>query len=141
MRAEIARLDAMALEQLATEVMIAGFGPDGPGAPGLPGTVEDVTTTDFSRVGVNDIARRFSPVLPGRGVSNDLVRTLMNLVAEGLQVLENAALVRVSWQGGQAHYVATAAGAARCRRTRLRRRSARRRSAVNRARRAADAHA
>jgi hypothetical protein len=87
--------------------MITGFGPDGPGAPGQPGTVEDVTTTDFSRLGVTDIARRFSPAFSSRPVGSDLIRTLMNLVAEGLQVLENAALVRVSWQGGQAHYMAT----------------------------------
>ncbi len=109
-QAEVGRLDALPLEQLAAEVMITGFGPDGPGGPGKPGTLEDVTTTDFSRVGPIDIARRFSSALSRRAVGGDLIRRLVNLVAEGLQVLENAALIRVTWQGGQAHYMATRRG-------------------------------
>jgi len=111
-QAEIARLAALSLPRLAAEVMAAGFGPDGPGAPDKPGTIEDPATVTFERVGSTEIARRLTPAFGGRGVGADLTGTLMNLVAEGLQLLEGGAFVRVSWTGGHAHYMATRRGRA-----------------------------
>ena len=109
---EIARLSALPLPRLAAEVMAIGFGPDGPGAPGEPGTVENPGTLTFERVGSTEIARRLTPAFGGRDVGPDLTGALMNLVAEGLQLLENGALVRVSWNGGHPHYMATRRGRA-----------------------------
>ena len=111
-QAEIARLSALALPRLAAEVMAAGFGPDGPGSPGKPGTIEDPATVTFDRVGSTEIARRLTPAFGGRDVGPDLTGALMNLVAEGLQLLENGAFVRVSWNGGHPHYMATRRGRA-----------------------------
>jgi hypothetical protein len=88
----------------------SGFGPDGPGAAGKPGTIEDPATVIFERVGSTEIARRLTPAFGGRGVGTDLTVALMNLVAEGLQLLENGAFVRVSWSGGHPHYMATRRG-------------------------------
>ncbi len=109
---EIARLEALPLPRLAAEVMALGFGPDGPGAPGNPGTIEDPATVSFTRVGSTEIARRLTPAFGGRGVGSNLTGRLMNLVAEGLQLLENGAFVRVSWNGGHPHYMATRRGRA-----------------------------
>ena len=111
-RGEIARLSALSLPRLASEVMAAGFGPDGPGAPGRPGTIEEPATLIFERVGSTEIARRLTPAFGGRQVGPDLSGGLMNLVAEGLQLLENGAFVRVSWNGGHPHYMATRRGRA-----------------------------
>jgi hypothetical protein len=62
------------------------------------------------RLNVSQLARQFTPAWAGRRVGLDLQRQLEYLIAEGLQILENAALVRVNWQGGQAHYMATRLG-------------------------------
>ncbi len=112
MQAEIDRVDALPMPQLAAELMMKGFGPDGPGGPGKPGTLEDPASVTFLRVGVTDIAQLLTPAYAGRGVGNDLVRRLDFIVAEGLQALENAGLVRVLWTGGHAHYMATRRGRA-----------------------------
>jgi hypothetical protein len=45
-------------------------------------------------------------------VGPDLTGALINLVAEGLQLLEDGAFVRVSWNGGHPHYMATRRGRA-----------------------------
>ena len=90
--------------------MAVGFGPDGPGAAGKPGTIEDPATLTFERVGSTEIARGLTPAFGGRGVGPDLTGALMNLVAEGLQLLEDGAFVRVSWNGGHPHYMATRRG-------------------------------
>ena len=90
--------------------MAVGFGPDGPGGPGKPGTIEDAASLTFERVGPTDIARALTPALDGRRVGPDLTGALMSLVAEGLQLLENGAFVRVSWNGGHPHYMATRRG-------------------------------
>ena len=109
---EIARLAALPLPRLAAEVMAVGFGPDGPGAPGKPGTIEDLATVTFERVGPTDIAGCLTSAFGGRGVGPDLTSALINLVGEGLQLLEGGAFVRVSWNGGHAHYMATRRGRA-----------------------------
>lgn len=109
MAAEIERVSALPLPQLAEEVMRQGFGPDGPGAPGRPGTLEAPGQL-AERVSATEIARRFTPAFSGQGVGSELQSQLVNLVAEGLQILQNAALVRVSWRGGADHYLATRLG-------------------------------
>lgn len=108
--AEIERVDGLSLTQLGVEVMRKGFGPDGPGGPGKPGSLEDLTTMTFPRLDVLNVAREFTPALSGRKVGRDLQRRFVYLISEGLQVLENAALVRVNWQGGQMHWIATRRG-------------------------------
>jgi hypothetical protein len=112
MTADLERLAALPLDALATEVMIVAFGSDGPGGPGKPGTIEDLTAGSVARVGGIELSRLFSPAYAGRGVGDDLRLQLGSIVAEGLQILENAALVRVVWQGGQPHYMATRRGRA-----------------------------
>jgi hypothetical protein len=109
MDAEIERAGALTLPQLGAEVMSRGFGADGPGGPGKPGSLE---TPGDLRIGLTDIARQFTPAYVGRGVGRAQTQRFDQLVAEGLQVLENAALVRVSWSGGMANYVATRLGRA-----------------------------
>ena len=105
MQAEIERVDRLPLNQLAAEVMIKGFGP---GGPGQSGTVED--PVGAHRVNLEDIAGLFTPAFAARGVGPELNKRLTNLIAEGLQILENAALVRVSNRGGFEHYFATRRG-------------------------------
>jgi len=107
--AEIAQLDALPLAQLAVEVMVKGFGPDGPGGPGTPGTIE-APSLDAPPVGLAEIARSVSPAYAGHGVSQELQLRFTTLVAEGLQILENASLVRITWHGGVENYLATRLG-------------------------------
>jgi hypothetical protein len=108
MEAELERLAALPLPELAAEVMSKAFGPDGPGGPGKPGTIEDPTSSE--RVRMNEIARAVTPLYAGSGVGSEQQVRLTNLIAEGLQILENAALVRVSWRGGTEDYCATRRG-------------------------------
>ena len=70
---------------------------------------------------MSDIARQFTPAYTGRGVGREQTLRFDQLVAEGLQVLENAALVRVTWSGGTAHYVATRLGRAAAQRNAVQR--------------------
>jgi len=83
---ELERLGALALPQLAAEVMIKGFGPHGPGGPGKPGTLE-APTPSAERVSLNAIARAVTPAFVGRGVGPEQQLRLGALLAEGLQVL------------------------------------------------------
>jgi hypothetical protein len=109
--AEIEQLDALPLAQLAVEIMVKGFGPDGPGGPGRRGTIE-APSVDAARIGLADIARAVSPAYAGRDVGPELQLRFSTLVAEGLQILENASLVRISWRGGLENYLATRLGRA-----------------------------
>jgi hypothetical protein len=106
--AEIARLEGLALSQLAAEVMARGFGPDGPGAPGKPGTIE-APSSSAERVRLNDIARVATPAFIASDDAAEQTH-IGNLVAEALQALELAALVRVDWRGGTESYFATRRG-------------------------------
>jgi hypothetical protein len=97
MRQEIARLDALPLADVAAEVMNRGFGPGGPGAD------DDAISAGGRNVNAGptaaDIALRFVPdrgftfPIPTAGELK-LRRHLARLVAEGLQQLEHASLVR-----------------------------------------------
>jgi hypothetical protein len=110
LESEIQRIADLPLAQLAVEVMVKAFGPDGPGAPGRPGTLEDLGSSTAERLGLDEIARTCSPAWTGHGVDAARARRFSYLIAEGLQLLENASLIRVSWQDGQAHYLATRRG-------------------------------
>lgn len=106
--AEIARLEALSLPQLAAEVMGKAFGPDGPGAPGRPGTIE-MPVTSGERVRLDDVSRAVTPAFLAAGDAAGQIK-VANLVAEGLQALELAALVRVTWRGGTEDFKATRRG-------------------------------
>jgi hypothetical protein len=87
LRAEVERLGSLSLQQLAVEVMTKGFGPGGPAADGP--------------VHMQNIAGAFSPVtsvLAAR--AGDEGQRLASIVAEGIQVLEHACLVRWTFSGG-----------------------------------------
>ena len=80
LRAEVDRLSALALRDLATEVMTRVFASGGPGADGSALTVvtaADVFITDDSAWSNDDLTRE------------ELVR----VVGEGLQMLEHAGLL------------------------------------------------
>jgi hypothetical protein len=86
LQAEVERLGTLSLQQLAVEVMVKGFGPGGPAADGP--------------VHVQNIAGAFSPVTSVLGARDDESRLLASIVAEGVQVLEHACLVRWIFSGG-----------------------------------------
>ncbi len=109
--AEIERIGSLSLAQLAAEVMAKGFGPGGPGGPGQPGTLE-MPAIGAPRVGLNEIARAVSEAWLARGVAPELQMRFTALIAEGLQALEHASLIRITWSGGQENCVATRLGRA-----------------------------
>jgi hypothetical protein len=97
MQAEFERLDALPLTELAAEVTTKVFGPGGPGAD------EDANTSGREHFLIGPTARSISfQFLPDRAFSfqtptpedNKLRERLVRLVAEGLQQLEHASLVR-----------------------------------------------
>jgi hypothetical protein len=97
MQAELARLNALPVEELAIEVMIRGFGPGGPGADdaaislGQANVGAGPTAGDISLRFVPDRGFTFPVPTPDDVQLRDL---LTRLVAEGLQELEHASLVR-----------------------------------------------
>ncbi|HWH20027.1 MAG TPA: hypothetical protein VN671_05810 [Solirubrobacterales bacterium] len=108
--AEISRLEALPLADLAAEVMERGFGPDGPGAPGRPGTIE-APELSAPRVRLNEVAGAVTPAYAASNDATDQLR-IANLVAEAVQALELAALIRVDWRGGTENVQATRRGRA-----------------------------
>ena len=112
MQAEIDRVTALPLPRLAAEVMSKGFGPDGPGGPGQPGTLEAPTGNPASRTTVGSIGTRFTAAYQARAVSWDMQAALNQILAEGLQLLELAALVRAESHANVSGlcYVATRRG-------------------------------
>lgn len=110
--AEIERLSSLPLAQLGAEVMMKGFGPDGPGGPGKPGTLEAPYELSAERVGLAQVTRAVTPLYAAKGVGPDSEHKLAQIVAEGIQVLEKACLVRTSWNGGQDNILATRLGRA-----------------------------
>src|ERR1700749_221617 len=86
------------LPRLAAEGMEKAFGPEGPGAPGRPGTIEAPGVAS-ERVQLADVARAVTPAFLATNDAAEQVR-IGNWVAEGLQALELAALIRATWRGG-----------------------------------------
>jgi hypothetical protein len=107
---EIAPLEGLDLPSLAAEVMEKAFGPDGPGGPGKPGTIE-APGLSAPRLRLNEIAGTVSSAYTTTSDPDEQLR-IANLVAEGIQALELAALVRVTWRGGTEDFVATRRGRA-----------------------------
>ncbi|HEY6276814.1 MAG TPA: hypothetical protein VIX86_10830 [Streptosporangiaceae bacterium] len=114
MQAETDRVTALPLAQLAAEVMGKGFGPGGPGGPGQPGTLEAPTGNAAPRTTVGTIAMQFTPAYQARAVNWDMQAALNQILAEALQLLEHAALVRAEAHSnvGGLCYVATRRGRA-----------------------------
>jgi hypothetical protein len=107
---EIARLEGLPLATLGAEVMTKAFGPDGPGGPGQSGTIE-APGLSAERLRLNEIVAAVTPAYTETDDATEQLR-LGNLVAEGLQALELAALVRVTWRGGTEDFTATRRGRA-----------------------------
>ena len=83
--AEVERLEALPMAQLAAEVMARGFGPGGY----LPGFVQREPYAVAS-AHVRNIAKMFEP----EGARDtDLYKRLYQVVGEGLQVLEHESLI------------------------------------------------
>jgi hypothetical protein len=102
LNAEVRRLDALPLQQLAAEAMVKGFGSGSAGA-GL--------YADLDVVGA-----AFSGPFQGRDYDDAADALLMEIVAEGVQVLEHAGLVRPVFHGSggdHAVHYALAYGATR----------------------------
>jgi hypothetical protein len=111
--AEIDRISSMPLSRLAAEVMARGFGPGGPGGPGKPGTIEALRITlrtAPAHVSEHEIGGAVTPAFNARAATAEQHNWLLYLVAEALQALEHASLVRVTWHGGVQHYIATRRG-------------------------------
>jgi hypothetical protein len=85
LNAELERLSALDLRALGAEVMRRGFGPDGPGAN---------TYVDMDVVGA-----AVSGPYQGRDYDAAADAALMAVVAEAIQVLEHACLVRPVFHG------------------------------------------
>ncbi len=90
LRAELTRIDALPLPQLAVEVMVRGFGPGGP-ADGCFATPET-------------IAGAFNPAEGSFGIDNQALLDMGEVVVEALQVLEHARLVRMTVDGSGGVY-------------------------------------
>jgi hypothetical protein len=94
MRAEYERLAALSLSDLAVEVMVKGFGPGGPGAD------DAAISLGQANIGAGpsavDISFEFVPKGGSFPSPDDiqLREQLAKLIAEGLQELEHASLVR-----------------------------------------------
>ncbi len=90
LRAELERISALPLQQLAAEVMVKGFGPGGPadGSFAAPGT----------------IAGAFNPAEGSFGIDNQALLDMGEVVVEALQVLEHACLVRMTVDGSGGVY-------------------------------------
>jgi hypothetical protein len=97
LRAELTRLSSLTLEQVAAEVMTKGFGPGGPGAAG--------------HADPDVIGAAFTQPFQGRDYDQEVDVAVMEIVAEGLQVLEHACLIRPVFHGqGGSHDVHYALG-------------------------------
>ncbi len=111
MEAEIERVSSLSLPHLASEVMIRGFGPGGPGQPGTP---EAPTIQGVPRTSAFTIARAFTPAHQAKGVASGQRLRLEMMIAEGLQILEHACLIRPETHANSStlSYVATRLGRA-----------------------------
>jgi hypothetical protein len=108
---EIGRVSGLPLPQLAGEVMTLAFGEGGPGGPGQPGTLESRSpTAAVVRLDELAISRLLVSADAFRCATPEQLALLRQLAGEAVQALEHAALIRVFWQGGGQHCVATRLG-------------------------------
>jgi len=109
--AELDRVGGLPLPQLAAEVMARAFGPGGPGGPGQPGTLEAGSpTATVVRLDELAISRLLISADAFQHATPEQLARLRHLAGEAVQALEHAALIRVSWQGGSQHCLATRRG-------------------------------
>jgi hypothetical protein len=109
--AELDRVGGLPLPQLAAEVMDRAFGPGGPGGPGQPGTLEAGSpTAAVVRLDELAISRLLVSADVFQHAAPEQLAWLRHVAGEAVQALEHAALIRVSWQGGGQHCVATRRG-------------------------------
>jgi hypothetical protein len=103
LQAELDRLNALPLKQLASEVMAKGFGPGGPGADDSGVTTGGPNMSSGPEA--SDIAYEFvkyQDYYPAKPTPDDLLwGQIVRLVAEGLQELEHASLVRAQMHTDQ----------------------------------------
>jgi hypothetical protein len=104
------RLEALSMSQLATEVMANAFGPDGPQA-------DRKVTVDGAPIGAGPtvsaiVARFVGSDKWDRAKREDSYERLKRLIAEGLQTLEHAALIRAQVHSGILNYALTRSGQA-----------------------------
>lgn len=103
LQAEFDRVSALSLVQLASEVMTKGFGPGGPGADdssvtvGGPNADSGIEVTGIADKFVNYQPQYFGIPSP----SEVLWRQFSRIIAEGLQELEHASLVRAQMYTSQ----------------------------------------
>jgi hypothetical protein len=93
LQGDVSRLEGLSLSSLAAEVMSKGFGPGAPGAD----EAEAVTIGGpniGAGVSLGQIASQISAAREGNGVDEATVLRLDKLVAEGIQQLEHASLIR-----------------------------------------------
>ncbi|MBS1845351.1 MAG: hypothetical protein JST53_13125 [Actinobacteria bacterium] len=105
---EIARLRSLPLARLAAEVMEKAFAGEGPGAPGRPGTIE-APGLSAERVRLPEVARAVTPALAKTSDAGEQL-AISDLLAEGIQALDLAGLVMVTWRGGTEDFRATRRG-------------------------------
>jgi hypothetical protein len=89
MQAELARLSALALEQLAAAVLTETFGPSGHSVDGAIWDVQLVDPFLPESVRTQNVKRD----RPSAGHEEDVYWRMVRLLREGLQVLEHAGLV------------------------------------------------
>lgn len=99
LEAEIERLDRLPLPMLAAEVMDKAFGP----GAGWEDPEEEVTVagpSDGAGATIEAMASAMAPDGTTRGVDERTRLRLQRLVAEGVQALEHASLVRAQMHAG-----------------------------------------
>jgi hypothetical protein len=105
-RADVERLTALSFSELAVEVMVTGFGPDGPGAETMSSNRAGATVEDLAKACLPDGSKAL--------LDNELRTEVFGLVAEGIQHLEHAGLVMLNLRAGGGvadfRYVPTRAG-------------------------------
>jgi hypothetical protein len=93
---EVERLNALAVPQLASEVMVRGFGPECPASDGRP-----------------SVRMIVDALVPGAvRLEQGAYQSLNDLIGEGMQALEHAGLVLSTVWGGKGglYFVATRLG-------------------------------
>jgi hypothetical protein len=92
LQAEVERIDALSLDDLAAETLVKGFGT---GAPGANGAIR-----------ATDVSGEFIPGDSTSGLDQGELVEINDMVAEGIQRLEHAGLVRVvvSTDGGSTYH-------------------------------------
>ena len=107
MQAEYERLYPIPLPDLAAEVMARGFGPGGRGYDDDAITVGGGSLT--AGLTANDISEQFIPEFEfgweeRQGEDHNLREQIVKLVAEALQMLEHASLVRCQYHHGMSAF-------------------------------------